>query len=803
MNASMALDNEILLHQKDDHNQSYLSRAVSWIWNGGSDNTLKQLEQLKSKEDAALKSGNQTEITSLDSQINQAIKKDQSALESRDTVGNYASGAVQTAGLFLSGRLGMASTMGLYALGQAKPDSSLGGQLTDATLGAAQGLILKKTFEFAGSRGWNPAVQGMVIGGVSRLSGLTLNRQTYMDGNGNITLNSFESGLLNSAKQAADPKMLAIDGATFAAASGLLKGANVLSGGKLMDSALARTMATGTTFGFLSGSANEFTREQSMGQGFNLGKILKSGAIQGAIDTFAAAPGGMQAEAAAGRPLARTGEIQPQTDSTSTAAPRQFMVTDGQNQLARFMNGGNHDQAMITARELLDSAQQKYGDPKQIFVRHIDETAKPLTSLGPQANAADLVAACFPETLDADARSKFVLGPQAQGKVFLNADSEGNRIAFSQEPLSQYDRSLQLGQDSFGQKAQDELYRFIFGQNGAEVPGISRDLLDLRNMRAQVQSTMASQGWTLHQSFSGSPADAVGMDFILFNKKTGDYHFLDPTLDLDSKANISALRQQGVVHIRVDRADLNSPTLDTKMDFMQQLLDTMNGPRSILNAREIPPPSTRADLTAEQKQASVQQFQDALGRKITALEAEARKASGSDSQLLWQQAEMLRDYARDVSKTRIFMDKRTEEKSPEYERHQSAVSTRVGTLARQIVSDIVNGRHTNTSSKPIARGNFVTADTNRDSLTVRTKDERFTFSGVDPLLSKLISDAVGKKQDISFDLKRKLLSGSTVDEAKRRLRLAIESIPANELIGEPKPPGSGPRPNGGNQPHPR
>ncbi|MGH9548580.1 MAG: hypothetical protein ACRD3W_04360, partial [Terriglobales bacterium] len=259
--ASAALNNEIHLHQQKDKDQSYLSRAVSFIWNGGSDDSLKKLEQLQ----AATKTQQLNPFFNgaMQTQIQTAVKQDRNALESRDTVSGYATGALTTAALFLGGRMGMASTVGIYALNQMKPGDSIGGQVADGLMGGVKGLALRKTFQLVGEQGWNPVQQGVAIGFASRVADLGLNRNSYLDEQGHTDL---LGGGLNVLKQAADPRSLAVDGVMFALAHGMLRGGDALSGGRLMQSPLARTMATGTSFGFIAGSSNEISREQSMGE---------------------------------------------------------------------------------------------------------------------------------------------------------------------------------------------------------------------------------------------------------------------------------------------------------------------------------------------------------------------------------------------------------------------------------------------------------------------------------------------------------------------------------------------------------
>src|SRR5262249_28072992 len=80
------------------------------------------------------------------------------------------------------------------------------------------------------------------------------------------------------------------------AAHGLLRGANSATLGRIDKSPLLTTILTGTTFGLSSGATSEILRQNATGEQFDLSKIVKRSLIQGALDTAAAAPGGVQAD---------------------------------------------------------------------------------------------------------------------------------------------------------------------------------------------------------------------------------------------------------------------------------------------------------------------------------------------------------------------------------------------------------------------------------------------------------------------------------------------------------------------------
>jgi hypothetical protein len=215
--------------------------------------------------------------------------------DTQSQVRMYGSNFVKAAALFLRGRLGLAGTIGSYALDQMRPGDSATEQITDLALGSTKGVAMRGVFGKLGSMQLDFATKGMVLGTSSRMVDVGLNRHTFTDGQGNF---SFTDGLANVRKQAFDPVALTADVVTFGIAHGAFRGANSLSGRALERSPMLSTMLTGTTFGASTGGYHEIARQRAAGEELDIGKIAKHALIQGGLDTIAAVPGGMQARAA-------------------------------------------------------------------------------------------------------------------------------------------------------------------------------------------------------------------------------------------------------------------------------------------------------------------------------------------------------------------------------------------------------------------------------------------------------------------------------------------------------------------------
>lgn len=207
----------------------------------------------------------------------------------------HVADGLKTAGLFLRGRVGLAGTIVLYAADQASPSDNFSSQLADAGLGALKGGLLKGTFEVLGTKDVPVAARGVALGVSSRVLELGLSRQTYADPlTGSFSL---EAGLKNLASGSLNRHALASDVAVFTAAHGMMAGLNRATLGGLKSSPFWSTALTGSTFGVASGTAGELMRQQTAGEPVNISRAIGKGLTQGAIDTLAAMPGGVQARA--------------------------------------------------------------------------------------------------------------------------------------------------------------------------------------------------------------------------------------------------------------------------------------------------------------------------------------------------------------------------------------------------------------------------------------------------------------------------------------------------------------------------
>ncbi|MCB9471056.1 MAG: FHA domain-containing protein [Candidatus Obscuribacterales bacterium] len=118
--------------------------------------------------------------------------------------------------------------------------------------------------------------------------------------------------------------------------------------------------------------------------------------------------------------------------------------------------------------------------------------------------------------------------------------------------------------------------------------------------------SLADQGWTVLQSQKFSAADQAGGDYILLNRKTGEYHILDATERPDKRNNL-------VERIIWNRKQFESGTLNRSgVDLVADRIAEITAQKPILNVVDHPLPSLQrpADLIDGREQ--LRQWQTAL-----------------------------------------------------------------------------------------------------------------------------------------------------------------------------------------------
>ena len=210
----------------------------------------------------------------------------------QEEIAHYAAAGLKTAALFLRGRVGLAASVGLFALDEANPYDSPGQMLRESGLGALKGGASKFMFDKIGQTNWNPAVKAVGLGVGSRVTDAMFRSETY-----NNELGEFApaAGIRHAFKSGFDTKSLGTDLATLGLSYALYRGVDRLTGSALSTNKLASTAFLGGSFGIVSGAHSELQNQIEDGMGIDFTKVALRGAAMGAVDAVASLPAGFQA----------------------------------------------------------------------------------------------------------------------------------------------------------------------------------------------------------------------------------------------------------------------------------------------------------------------------------------------------------------------------------------------------------------------------------------------------------------------------------------------------------------------------
>lgn len=434
------LSREITEHKRQLEGQSYLDRAVSFV-SSPIHGRAASLERLETLQEKVLREGSTPEI---EKEIRQAIADDRTALGTESEITTYGGGMVQTAGLFIGGKKGLALSAVTFAAGSAKPTDSAGTQVADLSFGAARGLATRGLFSAIGKAPLDVPTRALAMGGSFRFTDAVLKPDTYVDQKtGSLDLVGGAGKVLTSTF---DPSYVATDLLIFGG------GQLALSNGAVRrfveKSPLHATMGSASAFGMASGSAEEFKRQLAAGEDLDFAKIAARGLARSGTDMVASIPGGLQAARTAAlrrdalrlvpheKPAAAAGDShllaraikengRPRQDMPGTNS-RQFQIVGG-DQAALLLFGRSKTAAAVLDVREVSSTGAVNGPVKKLLVQHNDQT----THIRPRlASTVDLIASCNPQTLCAGLRSKHLF-PEGKGDVFFT--KLGNRISFGSD----------------------------------------------------------------------------------------------------------------------------------------------------------------------------------------------------------------------------------------------------------------------------------------------------------------------------------------------------------------------------------
>jgi hypothetical protein len=312
-----SLRQQIEVHRRSDRSQSCLSKLVTFTL-CDDNQSLSSMQLLHSELKARQNSGDEAYIAANKALIERLIASDRTALSWRQEVGHYGTSFWKTASLFLRGKSGMVGAACTFGLDQVIHPENARVAATDFTLGALKGCLLKGVFHTIGRTEMAVAAKGVSLGVTSRAIDLALTRQIYCNqSTGELSLSK---GLSTAADSIFDRRAIACDLVIMGASHNLTRAANCFANGAIDRSPLLNTLLTGTTFGLSNGAVQEIWRQTQNGEEFDLSKVFRRAALQGAVDTAAASLGAVQAGRVSSA-LKRRFQIEPKPALENGAPP--------------------------------------------------------------------------------------------------------------------------------------------------------------------------------------------------------------------------------------------------------------------------------------------------------------------------------------------------------------------------------------------------------------------------------------------------------------------------------------------------
>ncbi|MBX9569313.1 MAG: hypothetical protein K2X77_10490 [Candidatus Obscuribacterales bacterium] len=288
-----ALKKEIVFHEQSDKSTSYLGKIFDYVYSKDQ-KSLQELKTLYEDYGQAQVKGNAEEMAAMQKKIQEKIAEDMKNVGFQEEIKQMGGTFTKMMFLFVQGGVGIAGTVGSYALDQAKPADPLMTQATDATLGAAKGLAMRQLVQVLGQTELPLAVKGVLMGATNRLLDQTLTRETWQDKDGDFAPGK---GVSTALLSTFDPKAMLLDAAILSAATALTAGVNAGTNDILKRSPFLQMVAGGYIFGSTAGGLQELGRQQGTGEKIDVSKILLESQKIGLLTGLAATVGGLQADA--------------------------------------------------------------------------------------------------------------------------------------------------------------------------------------------------------------------------------------------------------------------------------------------------------------------------------------------------------------------------------------------------------------------------------------------------------------------------------------------------------------------------
>jgi hypothetical protein len=193
------------------------------------------------------------------------------------------------------------------------------------------------------------------------------------------------------------------------------------------------------------------------------------------------------------------------------------------------------------------------------------------------------------------------------------------------------------------EKIQDFNKRAVKAQSGRTGDALQIDMFYIvRDQLSELQSRgVIGREWEMFPTAIGSGADKVGADYLLVNKKNGEFTLLDPTSNPDKK-NVALMRKDGAIQYDarwIDESGALKVDLSEPLDIQEGVrifqtdlrsrLTRLTGKSHLLNLNEAPFPAVLPPSNPEAVQKGIDRFVEWLKSKS------AEYARGSEERHLF------------------------------------------------------------------------------------------------------------------------------------------------------------------------
>ena len=342
--------------------------------------------------------------------------------ETRHQFNHYTGEFFKTASLFATPKIGMASAAMLYGLDNVHTNQDLLTGAADFALGGVKGAAMRHMFTVAQKNMSFAPAKGVAMGMAGRGAEVVFSREM---------ITNPSAGLERLKRETVNPALMAYDAATFVAAEGMFGAVNKFTSGALKRSPLAASMTMGGSFGLVNGGSTEIIRQQSAGENFDLGKVLKHAGLEGGVGALGAGFGarasdpmfyknmGQRLDATAKNALSASG-------LKETAGLKTYEITGDKVPVVKFQNG-EINQASTTVREVKKYFFfEKKGPEKSLELFHNEAQTRNENGVK-LIPGKSLIANCFPETLSPELRSMHALS-KSTGTIWLDVAANSNRM---------------------------------------------------------------------------------------------------------------------------------------------------------------------------------------------------------------------------------------------------------------------------------------------------------------------------------------------------------------------------------------